>query len=636
MMEDKLLKLLYEESVISQEQYQKVAQECEKSSARPETVLEQFGILKEDDVVKFLSKKFRMALVNWDDYTVDQELLALVPESIAIKYTVFPFSLERGKRGGKITLAVADPSDVSAIDDISFRTGCIVKTVVASARAIHQAIQRHYGEQEALPRIRETDTQQERLSRREKFPLTRIEEFDSLLPRLLSPEEVDEEEMDALSSLDQEHPSTKLLLDLLNTAVEQNISEIHLEPSGQEYRIRLRLYGYLHQHNTIPDQVGRDIAVRLRKIAFCGDSPALSPKKEYTPWIGSFYTVQVKGKLLTVLVSFYPTPYGEKMLLKLADGSSLVPLENLGVGEKALKILNRMLTKSEGLLLLVGPPGQGKTTTLHSIIRQFDHAGMNILTLESPVELLMPGINQISFNPQTSYQEWYSLFSYNAPDFVAIENTNNALMARLAFELASSTSVLTSLTALDLTDGLCTFIALIRSALRLAGRRETSLTPLDDNTPLDTLKGERMSALPGASIEPLLLNSINGMISQRLVRTICPACKEIVTISGQDLELIRWLTANEEHVGSFPIYAGKGCQECMGTGYSGQTGIFEVIKFDKHLKQSLLDNQPISSFNWRQFFTDTPVDTLKKQGLQKLLDGITSLEEIRRTLFTAN
>lgn len=615
MMEDKLLKLLYDEHVITQEQYQQVAQECEKSSARSETVLEQFGILKEDDVVEFLSKKFRMPVVNWADYTVDQELLAKIPESIAIKYTVFPFSLERAKRGDKMTLkmtlAVADPSDVSAIDDISFRTGCTVKTVVASARSIHQAIQHYYGEQEAFPGSLEGGAQREQRHHRERLPVTRIEEFDSLLPKLLHPEELAEEEADVLSGLDQEHPSTELLLGLLNTAVERRISEIHFEPSGQEYRIRFRLHGDLHQQTTISDQMGRDLAVRLRRIAFRGDSLTL-PKKEELPWIGSFYTLQIKGKPLTVLVSFYPTLYGEKIFLKITDPSSLVSLENLSFGEKSLKILSRMLTKPEGLLLLVSPHGQGKTTTAYSIIRQFDHAGMNILTLESLSELLMPGIHQIPFNPQTSYQEWYSLVSYNAPDFVVLENPNNALMAQLAFELASSTLVLTTLTALDLADGLCTFIALVRSALR---------------------QTDKMPALPGTSIESLVLDSITGMISQRLVRTICPSCKEVVTVSGQDLELIRWLTANEEHVGSFPIYAGKGCQECMGTGYRGQTGIFEVIKFDKHLKQSLFDAQPLSSFKLRRFLTDMPAETLKQQGLQKILDGMTSLEEIRRAIF---
>ena len=151
--------------------------------------------------------------------------------------------------------------------------------------------------------------------------------------------------------------------------------------------------------------------------------------------------------------------------------------------------------------------------------------------------------------------------------------------------------------------------------------------PAETQPPQVPAKGEWQK------VEPLVLDSINGIISQRLVRTICPSCREVITISEQDLELIRWLTANEEHVGSFPIYAVKGCQDCMGTGYSGQTGIFEMIKFDKLLKQSLLDAQPLSSFKLRQSLADMPVETLKQQGLRKILDGITSLEEIRRVIF---
>ncbi len=608
-MEDKLLKLLHDEHIITEEQYQQVVRECETSSARPETVLEQLGILSEDDVVKFLSKKFRMPIIIWDDYTVDQELLQLVPESFAIKYTVFPYSLERGKRGGKITLAVADPSDVSAIDDISFRTGCIVKTAIASARAIHQAIQRYYEGQEALPGTPERDIQQERLRQREKILVTRIEEFDSLLPRLLSPEEFAEEEVDVLSSLDQEHPSTKFLLDLLETAVERKISEIHIEPYGQEQQVRFRLHGILHQHTIIPDQLGRGIGVRLRRIIQRVDTFA---KKDHTSWIGSFYTSQIKGKFLTVLVNFYPTSRGEKILFKIGDASSLMPLETLGVGEKSLKALQRILAKPEGLLLLVSPPGQGKTTTLYSILQQFERSGLNILTLEHPVELLMSGINQISLNPQMSYQAWYSLISYNAPELIALENIDSDLMVQLAFELASSTLVLASFAALDLADGLCTFLSFVRSALRQAQ---------------DTTIGK-----PSQEVDPLLLDLINGIVSQRLVRTICSYCKEEVPISEQDADLMRWLTAKEQKSGTFPVYIGKGCQECMGTGYNGQTGVFEIIKLDKQLKQFLLGNQPLSSFQLRRFLAEMSADPVKQQGLQKVHDGITSLEEIRRVL----
>jgi type IV pilus assembly protein PilB len=615
MMEDKLLKLLYDDQIITPDQYQQLVQECETSSARPETVLEQFGILKEDEVVEFLSKKFRMSIIDWDEYTVDQELLQMVPEDMAIKYTVFPYFFERGKRGGggKITLAVADPSDVLAIDDISFRTGCIVKTAISSARAIHQAIQRYYGDHETLlPKISEID-QQERIRRTETFLATRIEEFDLLLPRLLRPGELPEEETDVLSDLDQEHPSTKFLFDLLDTAVQGGISEIHIEPYGQEQQVLFRLHGFLQQYTIISEQVGRGIVARLHRIIPRVDTPPL-PKAENMPWIGSFHTSQIKGKFLTVLVSFYPTPYGEKTFLKVVDGSSLMPLEDLGVGEKSLKILNRMLAKPEGLLLLVSPPGMGKTTTLYSIIHQFDSSDMNILTLEHPIEVLMPGINQISVDPQMSYQDLYALISYSGPDLLALENIDSALMAHLAFELASSSLVLASFTAFNLTDGFCTFISLMRSALQQAQY---------------PMIGKQQQ-----EVDSLLFDSINGVVSQRLVRTICSHCKDEVPLSEQDFEFIRWLTAEEEEgIGNFPLYIGKGCQECMGTGYSGQTGMFEVLKFDKQLRQFLLQKHPITSFQLRQSFLDMPVETLKQQGLQKIRDGITTPEEIRRVVF---
>jgi type IV pilus assembly protein PilB len=615
-MEEKLLKLLYDEQVITQKQYQQVIQECEQSSASPEIVLEQLGILSEETLVEFLSKKFRMPIIDWNAYMFDRELLQFVPESIAVKYTVFPYALERAKRGGKMTLAVADPSDVSAIDDIAFRTGCTIRPAVSSARAIRQAIQKYYREQMAVLGVPGAETQPDRLRTdrfryKEKFVLTGIEEFDSLLGKLSSSGELAEEEGDVLSTLDQENPATKFLRDLLNTAVERGISEIQIDPYGQEQRVRFRVHGVLHQHTVISDQVGRGIATRLHRIAHRPGS-SISPEKEQTPWTGSFSTSQIKGKLLTVSVSFYPTPYGEKVLFKIANMSSPMSLEHLGIGEKSLKILNRVLTKPEGLLLVVSSPGQGKTTTLHAIIQQVARAEMTISMVEDPVETLMPGISHLAVTPQMSCQDRYSLLSYSTPDLIVVENIDTPLMAQLAFELASSTLVLAAFTAFDLADGLGTFLLLIRAALWQA--QDT------------TMRKQRQE------IDSLVLDLLNGMVSQRLVRTICPHCKEQMPISGQDAEFIRWLTAEVKSSDDFLMYTGKGCRECLGTGYNGQTGIFEVLKPDKYLKQFLLQDQPISSFQLRRILAGMPIDTLKQQGFQKLREGITSLEEIRRIL----
>jgi hypothetical protein len=210
-----------------------------------------------------------------------------------------------------------------------------------------------------------------------------------------------------------------------------------------------------------------------------------------------------------------------------------------------------------------------------------------------------------------SYRNWYSLISYNNPDLLAIENMEHALMAQLAFELAPSTLVVASLTAANLADGLYTCLALLSSVPR----------------PVQGLSREKRW-----QEADLLLESINGIVSQRLIRTICPHCKEEAPVSAQTAELIQWLTAEVQNTGQFPVYTGRGCQECMGTGYGGQTGLFEMMKLDKQVKQFLLQAQPISAFQLQQGLIDLPAETLKQQGLQKLRDGVTSPTEIRRVL----
>lgn len=597
-MEDKLLKLLYEDGIITPEQYQQVLEENQRSALSSETILQQMGILSEDRIVEFLSKKFRMPMIDWEAYTVDETLLQLVPESLAVKYTVFPYQIERVKRGGKITLAMADPSDVSAIDDVSFRTGCTVKTAVASARAIHQAIQLYYGGKEMaeFPGGEETSLVPK------QFPRTRIEVFDKILARLFSSGEFPEEEADVLSNLDQDHPSTKLLIDLLDTAIEQGISEIHLEPGDQEYQVRSRLRGILRPYSTIPEQVGHGIASRLRRLIQRVEIVPVA-NKEAPSWIGSFYTSRIRGEHVTILVSLYPTLYGEKILLKLATQSSLKSLEQLGLPELSLKMLHRMLAKSEGLLLLMSPPGHGKTTTLYSILQHCNQSAMQIFTLECPVELVMPGITQISGLMPMTYYEWYSLLAYNAPDLITFGNIDSELMTRLTFEFASSTQVLGSCTAYQVPDGLWALTASLSASI---------------DRPL-------------SHIAPVLFDSINGVVSQRLIRTLCPHCKEEIPASERDSALMQWLTTDEE-TNHNPVYQAKGCTDCMNTGYNGQTGIFEIIKFDKQVKQFLLQNPSVSSSQWQRFLTEMSSQTLKHQGLQKVRSGVTSLEEIRRVL----
>ncbi len=603
-MEAKLLKVLRDDKVISDDHYQQVLQECEQSSVSFDVALEQLGIMTEDRLLQYLGDKFRLPVVDWESCAIDDELLQLIPEQEARKHTVFPVGFERGKRQGKITLAVANPTNIAAIDDLSFMTGCIVKAQLASAQAIQNAIQTHYGTpEEAAPGKQQQPPQQQRAARK-GVAVTGIEQFDAILNKTSDSGELAEEELDTITGLDREHPSTKFLFDILDTAVDRQISEIHIDPTAQEYHVRFGLAGFLYHHTEIPEQVGRGIALRLRRLIQRMELSAGS-RKEQTIQTGSFYTTAIRGKLLFVIVKFYLTPFGEKIQVSLKENASLLDIEHVGFDEKRLKTLQRILTKPQGLLLLISAPGQGKTTTLYAILNKFANLNMNITTLEHPIEYFIPGVNQIPFNPQISYQDWFSLISYNAPDVIALEKVESPQMAKIAFEMASNALVLASVSAHDFADGVCLF---------LSSLLEKYHTP----------SGDALS---------LILDSMNGIMTQRLVRTICPHCKHKVPLSEEHTSFLRWLTGSEKDVSQLPIYAGKGCHECMDTGYRGQTGVFEIMKFDGKIKHFLLEHRPLTSFQLRDFWMETSgVNELKQQGFQKISQGITTPAEIRRVV----
>lgn len=602
-MEEKLLKLLHEDQIITQDQYQQVVDECERTGHRPEAALQQLRILTEEGIVQYLSRKFRMPMIPWEAYALDQELLELVPETLAIKHTVFPFELEQGKRRGKITLAVADPSNVAAIDEIRFRTGCTVKAAISSTRAIHEAIRQHYGVQN-LEEVRPGSAGAEHVpAAAERFPATQIEAFDTILASLLQSADFPSEETDVLSALDQENPASKVLIELLELAVDRDISEIHLEPFEQEYRVRIRVRGVLQAHTTLPDHVGRGIAIRLRRLIQRTEI-GTSTKRDTQTWVGAFQTDRLRKSSLTVVVSFYPTLYGEKILLKPSALKSLRTLDQLGLTDDAHKLLNRLLAKTEGMLLVMGPPDHGKTATLYSLLTHYIHAAMNALMIESPVELAMPGITQVSGHTPLSYHAWHSFVAYTNPDVLAISDLDDELLYRLAFEFAPATKVLVSYTAGHSLSGFRTFTEAMHAALKL----------------------------PLLALLPVLLDVLDGIVVQRVIRTLCPHCKEEIPQSDDNSNILHWLGLGKPGEIPATLYRAQGCEECLETGYQGQTGVFEIIRCDKHVAQALLQHPPISVEQWNQMLADMSISTLQQQGAQLVRNGLSSPQEVWRAL----
>jgi type IV pilus assembly protein PilB len=598
-MEDKLLKLLYEDNIITQDQYQKLAEKIAQGALHLEAALQQAGILSEENWVKFLSQKFRMPVVNWKDFQLNQEVFGLVPAALAKKYSVFPYAFERGKRGGRITLVVADPTEVAAFDDISFRSGCIVRTAISSFRAIQEAIDQYYEGQASAPTGPDNDTRRFAAAQ----PITKIEAFDTPLAAMLQGGEAPEEEPDVFSILDHDHPSTKYLLEMLETALARNVSEIHLEPGAQEFQVRWYGHGICQQSATVSEMVGRGIILRLKKILQRADPTAVS-KKETSTWNVSFSTTQLRGERITVFVSLFPTINGDKIRLKITTPAALLPLEKLGLADPELKQLGRMLAKPEGLILLVAPPKHGVTTTLYSFLHQFDRATSKIVSFESPAELMIPGVTQMALHPTISYDEWYSFLVYSAPDVIAFGALHNDLLARLAFEFSASTQVVAACTAHDAFTGVGLLAEILSQTLR---RSCTQVTPV-------------------------LIETINGIVVQRLVKTLCPHCKQDAPKQGPDQELLQWAMREGDQQQEFPAYRSPGCQHCQNTGYLGQTGLFEIVRCDKQVKQLLLQPSPLSSSQWQRALTDMSVTPLKRQGLKKVREGLISLHDLRQAL----
>ncbi|PIE35653.1 hypothetical protein CSA56_03395 [candidate division KSB3 bacterium] len=603
-MKEKLFKLLHDEQVITEEQYQQALQRSETFGESAEQVLGRMGILSEEQLLEFLGRKFRMPLADWNDYIPDQRALNLISEDVALKYVVFPLFIEQGKRQGKMTLAIANPSNVSVADDIAFMTGCTIKTCIASARAIREAIHLYYPGKVRSPEEAGAQAETGKRAPNQDFTRSGSGEINALLSNILQEVEGEaEEQIEGISGADREHPSIRFLLELLQKTAKYGVTEIHIDPYGhQEYRIRLRRHGSLHEHTRIPAQLGEGLATRLQKILQQADRNVLQ-KTESTGRHGRFSTILNGANSLDIAANFYPTPFGKKIYLRLQKDAELRTFQHLGMPEKSLKTLNRSLAKPQGILLLVSPPGEGKTTTFYALLRKLAQAGNHVLALEEVDERSVPDIPQIPYSPETSFQEWCSTISYYAPHVLGLGAVEKPSMKRLAFEFASSSLVIVTLTAKSLGDGVCSFISSLFDELDMC-----------------------------CSTEALsyLLDSMNGIVVQRLARTICPNCREQHALSESDHEWLQQFAGVKAEDGDAVSSAGKGCAECMETGYNGQIALFEVLKIDKVLKNLLLQHYPSCVSPVRNFYTEMSPETFKHQLLQLFRNRVTSLAEIRR------
>lgn len=507
------------------------------------------GLVDENTLLSFLEKEMEIPRVDLSSYLIDQKTVNLVPIAISRKYKLIPLF----KVGDVLTVAMVDPFDVLALDEVRSRTKCDVEPMVATSKDIEQAIAQYYGVAGS------------------------VED----LIKDLGP--MPEAALPSVKATAEEAPIIKLVNLLVLRAMSENASDIHIEPTEKNIRIRYRVDGILHDVSTTPSYLYSSIVTRIKVMG------KMDIAESRIPQDGRF-ELKVESKTVDVRVSSYPSIYGENIVMRLLDKSSaLLSLEELGFSEENLKKFEAIVNRPYGIILVTGPTGCGKTTTLYATLNHIVTPEKNIITIEDPVEYELAGIRQSQINPKAGLEFANALRSIlrQDPDVILVGEIRDLETARIAIQAA------------------------------LTGHLVFST--LHTNDAAGTL-----TRLVDMGIEPFLTSSaVAAVIAQRLIRTICPRCKVGFEPSKEVLEKIGF-DPNKK----YEFFRGKGCRTCRSTGYKGRAGIFEILHVDKTIQDLILRKATTNEI--KEVAVKAGMKTLRDDGLQKVLEGKTTVDEVMR------
>ena len=564
----RLGEILIKESLITQEQLQKALEFQRSNGGKLGSCLTKMGFITDDDITGVLSRQYGVPSINLKFYEIDPNVIKLIPQDTALRYQVIPLS----RVGSVLTIAMTDPTNVFAMDDIKFMTGFNVEPVVASESAIGEAITRFYGG---------SDADSEELSKMMK-DLVEDEELE------LAAEEA---ELDAasLEKAAEEAPIIKLVNLILTDSVKRGASDIHLEPYETEMRVRFRVDGVLQTVMSPPLRLKDAITSRLKIMA------KLDIAEKRLPQDGRImikYRADGKTKELDFRVSTVPTLYGEKIVLRLLDKENLrLDMTKLGFEPESLKKFERNILKPYGMVLVTGPTGSGKTNTLYSSVSRLNTVDTNIMTAEDPVEFQLAGINQVQMKEQIGLNFAAALraFLRQDPNIILVGEIRDFETAEIAVKAALTGHLV--------------------------------LSTLHTNDAPSTI-----SRLMNMGIEPFLVaTSVNLIGAQRLVRRICSNCKEELDVPEQALVDAGY---SPEEAKKTKIYHGKGCSTCNKGGYKGRTGLYEVMEINDELRELILVGA--SALELKKKAIEQGMITLRRSGLTKVAAGQTTMEEVLR------
>ena len=569
----KLGDLLVTENLITRQQLGKALEYQRVRGGRLGYCLIQLGWVTGEDISAILSRQFGLPSINLPFFEVDPSIVKLIPLETARKYQVLPLS----RAGSTLTIATIDPTDVFAIDDLQFMTGFTIEPVVVAESAIREAIQKYYGAG-PTPELKQGGAGATVESGQ---PAGSEPGMGSATDRLIPPENS--------GQADEEAPIVKLVNRILSSALKQGASDIHIEPYEQELRVRFRIDGLLSTVMTPPLSLKDAVTSRIKIMA------KLDISEKRLPQDGRMkIRMKKEGRVgdLDLRVSVLPTLHGEKVVLRLLDRDRLMlDMTQLGFESESLRRFESAILKPYGMVLVTGPTGSGKTSTLYSSITRLNRTDTNILTAEDPVEFNLPGINQVQVKEQIglTFATALRAFLRQDPNIVLVGEVRDLETAEIAIKAALTGHLV--------------------------------LSTLHTNDAASTV-----SRLTNMGVESFLVaTSVHLICAQRLIRRICRQCRQADDPPVEALIDAGFAPAEAREI---LTYRGRGCDACNHTGYKGRLGLFEVMEIGDGLRELILRGG--SSAQLKQKAIQGGMITLRASGLQKIRDGVTTLEEVLR------
>jgi type IV pilus assembly protein PilB len=603
--------MLMASQVITEEQLKQALALQKREGRRLGTALVKLGYITEDRLVNFLSKQYGVPAINLAELRVDGSVVKLIPGEMAKKYQIMPVS----RVGATLTIAMADPSNIFAVDDVKFMTGYNVEIAVANETGLVNAIGHYYGggakQQKAaaapeMEKPTEQDTEAAAkileakdfvMGEEEEIPdegpsmetMVDVDEFDKVVGSALDDIEAIDEKEEADAVKEVEAPIVKLVNGILVNAIKTRASDIHIEPYEASLRVRYRVDGVLYTVMNLPVKIKAALTSRVKIMS------KLDIAERRLPQDGRIKLKLGRKREIDFRVSTLPCLFGEKTVLRLLDKSNLqVDLTKLGFEEHAMHAFMGSLDKPYGMILVTGPTGSGKTTTLYSALNYLNKPGINIMTAEDPVEYNFLGINQVQIKEDIGLNFAASLraFLRQDPDIIMVGEIRDFETAEIGVKAALTGHLV--------------------------------LSTLHTNDAPGTI-----SRLLNMGIEPFLVSSsVILILAQRLARKICTQCRDEEKVPPQALVKVGF---SEEEAHGMKVFKGRGCPACNNSGYKGRIALYEVMVLTDELKDLIL--QGASTDELKRAAVAGGMKTLRMSGLTKAKDGVTTIDEVLRVTF---